>query len=105
MVFSAFAEMIRGLPPEAIINGLDLECRELENDFETGCLDPDEDALSILCFKQFIQMVRKGQVLRCAKHLPSEHLDFYRETIARLVQANELRAAALEYFEEAFGGS
>jgi hypothetical protein len=102
MVFKEFTEMVNGLAPETIINSLDLQCDTLEQDFQQRHAALDDDALSILCFRQFIRMARKGVVMACAKHLPPDHLDFYRKTIARLVHANELRASALEQFEEAF---
>jgi hypothetical protein len=105
MVFSQFSEMICSLPPDAIITALNLECRIVENEFESDHSSLDDDAFSILCFKQFIQLARKGTVMRCAKHLPAEHLEFYRQTVVRLVQPNELRASALEQFEEAFATS
>ncbi len=105
MVFKDFTEMVNGLAPETIIKTLDQQCDTLEQDFQQRHAALDDDALSILCFRQFIRMSRKGVVMACAKHLPADHLDFYRKTIARLVHANELRASALEQFEEAFSPS
>lgn len=104
MVFKEFSEMVKGLAPEAIISSLNLQCDRLEKDFQQSHSAPEEDALSILCFKQFIRMARTGEVMTCAKRLPPDHLEFYRETTARLVHANELRASALEQFEQAFSG-
>jgi hypothetical protein len=101
MTFGAFSKMVSNLPPEAIIGAMDRECQTLEDDLEHDRLT-DDDAISILCFKQFIQMARRREVIRCAKRLPPDHLEFYRVTLVRLVQANELRASVMEQFERAF---
>jgi len=102
MVFTAFTKAVNSLPPDAIIRALDMQCEMVEKDFQERRSTLNEDALSILCFKQFIRMARTGEVMTCAKHLPAHHLEFYRETIVRLVQAHELRASAMEQFERAF---
>lgn len=102
MTFGEFSTMLGNLPAEAVIRALTLECEVLEERMEDDRSTLDADAFSVVCFRQFIQMARRGEVFRCAKCLPPDHLEFYRETVFRLVQANELRASAIEQFEHAF---
>ena len=104
MVFGAFSKMINNLPVQAVIAALELECKMLENDKENRRLDAhvQEDTFSILSFGQFVRMAKKGEVARFDKPLPPDHLEFYRETIVRLVNAGELAPPAMEQFANAF---
>ncbi len=102
MVFGAFSKMVCNLPAQAIPGALDRQCQMLQEDLELGRLADKEDALSILCFKQFIQMVKKGEVLRCTRCLSPDHLEFYREIIVKLVNAGVLPPVAMEQFEHVF---
>lgn len=102
MVFGVFSKMIHNLPDQAVLRTLDLECGMLEEDLEHQRLTSDGDALSILSFGQFVQMARNGVAIPGAKSLPFDHLEFYRETVTRLVRARELPPSAMELFEDAF---
>jgi hypothetical protein len=102
MVFGAFSRTIHNTPVQAVLKTLDLECFMLEDDLEHHRLTSDEDVLSILCFRQFVRMVKAEAVVHRLKALPPDHLEFYKETIVRLVNAKELPAAAMEQFEHAF---
>jgi hypothetical protein len=102
MVFGAFSKMIHNMPVQAVLKTLELQCRMLEADLENHRLASDEDALSILCFNQFLQTIKIGQKVQRFRSLPLDHLEFYRETITRLVNAKELPASAMEHFEHAF---
>lgn len=102
MIFGAFSKMISSMPVQAVLKTLDLECKMLEDDLEHHCLTGDEDTFSILCFSQFVQKVKAGEVMRRLKSLPFDHLEFYRETVVRLVNANQLPSSAMEQFERAF---
>lgn len=102
MVFGEFSKMVENMPPEAVLKTLDLECRTIEDDLEHHRLASDEDAISILCFRQFIRMAQAEDMMSCLRPLPVDHLKFYRETIARLVNARELPASAMEQFAYAF---
>lgn len=104
MVFGAFSKMINDLPVQAVIAALELECKMLENDKENRRLDVhvQEDTFSILSFGQFVRMAKKGEVTRFDKPLPPDHLEFYRETIVRLVNAGELAPPAMEQFANTF---
>jgi hypothetical protein len=102
-IFESFAKMISSMPSETILLGLDAECRMLRGDAESQRLPAvSDDVFSILSFRQFVQMAKAGQVVRCARPLPPDHIEFYKETIVRLVQAKELPAGAMGQFDFAF---
>jgi hypothetical protein len=102
MVFGAFSNMISKMPIQAVLKSLDLECKMLEDDLQHHRLTVDEDTFSILCFSLFVQKVKAGEVMHRLKPVPYDHLEFYKETVVRLVNANELPASAMQQFERAF---
>lgn len=102
MVFRAFSKMIEGLPAPAVIKALEAQCRMLESDIEHKRLTTMEDALSILSFRHFVRMAQGGDVARCSRPLPVDHVEFYRTVTARLVDARELPSSAMEQFDFAF---
>src|ERR1700723_1867891 len=101
-IFDLFTRTITDLPIKAVIKALDLECKMLEEDFAHNRLAMPKDALSILCFWQFVRTVKSGETMRCVKPLPAVHIEFYKTTIVRLVQANELPPSAMEQFDCTF---
>lgn len=101
-IFNIFSRVIRGLPASAILRALNAECDMLQNDIERYCFNLTEDVLSILCFKGFVQMAKADSVMRCSLHMPPEHVEFYKETVTRLIQAGELAPSAAEEFDFAF---
>ena len=101
-IFDAFSKMIAGLPPEAVVKALELECKMLEDDLENQRVPLSEDAFSIFSFRRFVQMARQGQAMPSVKPLPVDHLEFYKETILRLIQATELPPFAMEQFDYTF---
>lgn len=101
-VFEIFAKTINGLPPESVFRALDLECKMLEEDQVHDRLHEMDDALSILSFRQFLRMARDGDSMHCVKPLPPDHLEFYKETIVRLVHAGQLPDAAMDQFNFTF---
>jgi hypothetical protein len=102
MGFRTFSKMISDIPAKAVLKALDLECKSLELDLELHRSSFDEDSFSILCFRQFVRMVKEGESMRCLTPLPSDHLEFYRETIDRLMKADNLPASAMEQFDYTF---
>jgi hypothetical protein len=102
MGFGTFSKMVSNLPAQAVLNAVELEGKMLEDDIEQHRFKMDGDAFSILSFRQFVQMAGTGNVVRCAKPLPPDHVEFYKETIVRLVQAGELPKAAMDQFDYAF---
>jgi hypothetical protein len=101
-IFRIFSNVIRNLPTPAILKTLDAECHMLEEDIEHYRSKVTDDVLSILCFRGFVKMVKAENVMRCYLHIPPEHLEFYKETVVRLVQAGELNPKAMEEFDYAF---
>lgn len=102
MGFGTFSKMVGTLPPEAIIGALDLECKMILDDRLHSRLAEDEGSLSLLYFDQFVKMVKVGGSIRRFRGLPPDHLEFYRETILRLIDAKELPASAMDQFDRAF---
>lgn len=94
--------MISNLPAEAIDKALEHQHHMLEDDLKYNRPIASDEAFSILCFIQFVRMQKRGEVIPCARRLPPDHLDFYRETIARLVHGQALPVSAMEQFERAF---
>lgn len=102
LVFDIFARTIKSVPTEAILKVLDLECEMLKRDSENHRLYLPEDAYSIFCFRQFIRVAKLGESVPNCKHLPPDHLEFYKQTVVRLVQAKELPESAMKAFDDAF---
>ena len=102
LVFGTFAKTIEALSAEAILKALDLESKMLEYDWENYRLYLEEEAYSIFCFRQFVRKAKLGKTTARCQPLPAEHVKFYRQTVARLIQANELPQSALEQFDNTF---
>lgn len=100
--FDIFARTISNLPPEAILKTLDLGSKSLEHISENYRLYLPADAYSIFCFRQFVRDIIAGKTVTICGPLPSAHVRFYRQTVTRLVQANEMDESALEKFDNAF---
>jgi hypothetical protein len=101
-IFRIFSKMIGNIPALAIVKALDAECRMLEDDLTHFRLTMTTDALSILCFWEFVHMAKLGIFLHCSMHLPTEHIEFYKETLVRLIQAGELPPMAINEFDHVF---
>ena len=101
-IFRIFSKMIGNIPASAILEALDVECKMLADDVKHSRLNLTGDALSIFCFRGFVQMVKRGNVPHCSTHLPPEHIEFYKETIIRLIQAEELPSSSINEFDCAF---
>jgi hypothetical protein len=101
-IFETFAKTISNLPSECVLKALDSECKMLELDHENHRLDGFDDALSIFSFRQFLRMAREGRAMQCVKRLPLDHIEFYKETIVRLVHAGEIPKMAMEQFDYTF---
>jgi hypothetical protein len=104
-LFELFAKMVANLPVRAIPGVLELECQMLQADAQNHRMDFPEDAHSILCFQQFLQTAKLGHAMLFPKPFPPDHVEFFKETVVRLVQADELPPSALDQFEDAFGNA
>lgn len=101
-IFRIFSKVIRNLPVPAILRALDAECRMLQDDIEHYRSSLTEDVLSIFSFKGFVEMAKRDNVMRCSLDMPPDHVEFYKETVVRLVQAGELNPTAMDQFDYAF---
>ena len=94
--------MVADLPARAIPTALELQCHMLEDDAEHHRLASPEDACSILCFRRFVQTAKTGEAMEQLQPFPADHIEFYKETIARLIQADELPQSAMGRFDSTF---
>jgi hypothetical protein len=101
-IFRIFTKMIGNIPELAILKALDVECRMLEDDLAHSRLTMTTDTFSILCFREYVQMAKLGIFLHCSMHLPAEHIQFYKETLVRLIQAGQLPPSAVIEFDHVF---
>ncbi|HTV38998.1 MAG TPA: hypothetical protein VMF08_00370 [Candidatus Sulfotelmatobacter sp.] len=101
-VFEVFARMISNLPAQCVLKALDIECQMLKNDVENNRLPLPEDAFSLFYFREFLQAAKQGRTTACSGPVPPDHIEFFKETIVRLVQANELPRNAMEQFDRVF---
>jgi hypothetical protein len=103
-LFGIFAGTIGSLPARAVIAVTEREREMIEDDIFQKRPFPVKDTMSILSFCQFIHSLTAGLTPSpCIS--PSEHIDFYRRTIARLIAAGEFPPVALRQFDETFLGS
>ena len=102
LVMDDFAKTVETLSAGAILNVLELESKLLEFDPENYRLYLPADAYSIFCFRQFVRSVKLGKTTSRCKPLPPEHVKFYRQTVTRLIEANELPQSARQQFDNTF---
>ena len=100
--FELLTRTITSVPARAVIRFLDLECNMVERDSEHDNFAGSQDANSVLLFRQFVLTAKRGEVMHPVSPLPPDHIEFYKKTILRLVQANELPSSAMEQFDHAF---
>ena len=105
LVFDAFARTINNLPAEDILKALDLESFILKSYSENHRLYLPAEAYSIFCFGQFVRAAKCDEPMPNCKPLPPNHLKFYKQTVVRLIQANELPPSTLDQFDSAFPAS
>ncbi len=101
-ILEMFARTVTALPAECIVKVLDLQCRMLKDDAANNRLPLPADAFSIFYFTEFVHAAKAGQTLNSHRLLPPDHLEFFKETIVRLVQANQLPQSAMAQFDHAF---
>jgi hypothetical protein len=101
-LFELFAKMVTALPVRAISKALELQCKMLEDDIERYRINFPEDTRAILSFQQFVLRAKLGQATEGVKTFSADYLEFFKETIVRLVQEKELPSAAMDQFDHAF---
>jgi hypothetical protein len=100
--FDVLTRTIANVPARAVIKFIDLESNMLERDFGHDRSAAAKEAKSVLLFRRFVHLAKRGGEMHSVGPLPPAHIEFYKETIVRLVQANELPSSAMEQFEHAF---
>jgi hypothetical protein len=103
--FDSFAEKISSMPASAVLKSMDLECKLLEEDLDGYRASFTGDEFSILYFRQFLRTARSGEMMHCIRCFPKSHIEFYKRTVARLIQAGELKSSALDRFDGAFAAA
>jgi len=90
-LFESFADMIETIPVGAITRTLEREQRMLQEDLFHQRPIPLKEAESILNFCRFVGAVQAG-LPGCAFTTPppSDHLEFYQNTLERLITAEQL---------------
>ena len=101
-IFGIFSRMLSNMPAHGVLRALEAECKMMEADLKRYHENLREDVRSILCFGQFIRMVNTHKVERLSMFLPFDHVEFYKETIIRLIQAQELPPSSMDDFDFAF---
>ena len=100
-IFEPFCEMIEGIPPKAILQTVEDSCHRLQNDVFSKLVPYGQEVISILTFNRFLASAN-GYIEFTRSILPAPHLAFFRKTVARLVEAKELPADSLNWFDEGF---
>lgn len=104
-LFESFASMVETMPARAIIPMLERERRMLEEDLDCQRPVPAQEAASILAFCRFIEAARKLTPANFPiQNLPARQVQFYRQTVARLVAADGLPYQAKDNFDQLVDG-
>jgi hypothetical protein len=99
-LYHSFKTTIETIPVQAIRRTLERESRMLGEDLVCQRPVPIDETSSILNFCRFVQSLSEGQPGgEFAAAVPPKHRTFYRQTLARLVAANELPANAVTEFD------
>jgi len=103
-LFESFADVMENIPVRAILRTLERESRMLEEDLAYQRPVPQQEAASILTFCRFVEAARKRMTAGLLfKKLPARHVQLYRKTLARLVDAEELPTNASDEFDKMVG--
>jgi hypothetical protein len=100
-IFEPFRETIEGIPPRAILQTVEDRCHRLQNDVFSKLVPYGQEVISILTFNRFLASA-SGYIEFTRSILPAPHLAFFRKTVARLVEAKELPADSLKWFDKEF---
>lgn len=101
-IFPIFTNLLAETPARAVLRELEIQCRMLEDDLWHHHVPLSHEGFSILRFGQFIRAVKDGQRMCFVDEIPPDHIEFYKTTIARLIDANELPLSAADQFDHTF---
>jgi hypothetical protein len=104
-LFDCFAEMLASIPAQSITPVLARESYMLSVDLVRQRPLLATDVGSILIFARFV--AAGGNDIRgiASVELPPPHVEFYRQTVERLIEAGELEPSARVQFAKFFGGA
>jgi hypothetical protein len=100
--FEVFSKTVSKLPAQVILQTLDAECKDIRDDLENLRREATPDDLSILSFSEYVRSAKEDIVMRCSKLLPLDHVEFYKETVVRLIHVGALPISAMEQFDYTF---
>lgn len=100
-LFETFCKTIKSIPAKGVFKVIELEQRMIERDLAFNRIRSIGAAASILNFCHFLKAMKIGADI-FPSVLPVEHVPFYRETVERLVAAEELPANAKDRFDAIF---
>lgn len=101
-IFDLFAGMLTDVPARKVMDELDLEGKMLEQNVWRCRLPLTREAFSILRFCKFVRAAKTGGDMCFVEAVSPDHLEFYKTTIVRLFQANELPLSATNQFDHVF---
>ena len=104
-MFESFANMVETMPARAIIPMLERERHMLEEDLARQRPVPAQETTSILAFCRFVEAARKLTPADFPiQNLPARQVQFYRQTVARLVEVEGLPYQAKDDFDQLIDG-
>jgi hypothetical protein len=94
--------MIDNIPAKGVLRAVELECQMLQHDAvqKRQTLSP-EDTRSISVFYNFLKSAADGICIP-PRTLPIQHIVFYKKTLERLIESEQLPYEAKEQFHETF---
>jgi hypothetical protein len=98
-LFERFIAMIDTVPAKGVLRAVELEGQMLQNGLALKRTVPHEDERSILAFYNFLKSAADG-ICVAPIPLPIEHIVFYKKTLERLIEAEQLPYEAKEQFHE-----
>lgn len=103
-LFDQFAAMVERLPTRAVVSAVILQRKMLEDDLAHKRTVSINDVRSIFAFCDFLENTPETTRLPKAA-VPIRHLELYRATIKRLVEAGELPWESAGLFDTVFSAA
>lgn len=100
--FEDFAKLISDLPDAAIFNALEFQYQAAREAIEKESSALADDVYFVLYFIVFVRAAKAGRPVSSIIPLPADHIEFFKETIVRLIQAQELPSSVMKDFDRAF---
>lgn len=104
-LFEQFRAMVDQLPAKGVVAAVRLQKQMLDDDMARKRTVSLNDVRSITAFSQFLDKAVISGVKVPPVSVPLQHLDFYRETVKRLVDDGELPKDTSERFDKTFSAA